>query len=66
MRAASAIVRANIGVLPHSDAHRSPWLNSGSGESMTDKLLTRLTYSVNYWQSLRGCEGKSSAPLLLH
>lgn len=38
MRAASATVLTNTGVLPLSDAQRSHWLSSGSvwGESITD------------------------------
>ncbi len=32
----------------------------------TGEDCRELTYSVNYWQSLRGCGEKASAPLLLH
>jgi len=42
MRAASAILRTNIGVLSRSDVQRSHWLSSGSvwAESVTDSQLT--------------------------
>jgi len=40
MRAASATLRTNTGVLPRSDARRSRWLSSGSvrAESITHNM----------------------------
>jgi hypothetical protein len=61
IRAASATVRTNIGVLPSSDAQRSRWLSSVSvwAKSITENLPYKSSWGVegSLWETCGGMDG---------